>query len=430
MLNEPKFNVNKLIFFIRLNFPKYSVALKRFKAMLKKNIPIFLFVILLTGLFASRALLSITQLLWTLYAIWQLSKTKNQFYKKPIFLWSCIPLILWILGAWQNRLSGDSLNYLMTLSAYPATVCIVASISNELIERKMIEIWLVATGIGLFYPFTWYLLHFNSANIAYGAGKSLPTFMDSDHVRFSIFLCSSFLFLLFYPVTKKYLNQILAAILFFLILILSVRTGWVMLFIIVFFFSLDSLKNNKRNAGKLFLSGFFLLIIFLVIAYLFIPTIQQKIAYSIWDWQQYHPGKYDPNYSDGTRRAINYSVWNTIKNDFNIQVGWSNISNVLQESFAKDFVGQKTEYGWPFNQWLFWWLGSGWWGMLLFSGWLFYPILWGYKHIHVGMICWTIAIALSCMVESTLNYQYGVFLHIWPIAFLWKNQLISKSGSS
>jgi hypothetical protein len=97
--------------------------------------------------------------------------------------------------------------------------------------------------------------------------------------------------------------------------------------------------------------------------------------------------------------------------------------------YKKDFGNQKTEYGWPFNQWLFWWMGSGWWGMLLFTGWLLYPLFINIKKIDAGLICWTIAIALSCIVESTLNYQFGVFLHIWPIAFMWK-KATSKSGSS
>ena len=187
------------------------------------------------------------------------------------------------------------------------------------------------------------------------------------------------------------------------------------------------IKNSI--SGKLIFPGIILFTSILVLSYLIVPTIHQKIAYSIWDWQQFQPGKYDPNYSDGTRRAINLSAWNSINNRSNINAGWSGISNILQESFTRNFANQKTEYGWPFNQWLFWWMGSGWWGMLLFTGWLLYPLFINIKKIDAGLICWTIAIALSCIVESTLNYQFGVFLHIWPIAFMWK-KATSKSGSS
>ena len=395
--------------------------------MLKNNIPSFLFVILMAGLFVSRALLSITLILWASYAILQLINNKNRFFKSPLFIWSSTPIFLWILGAWQNSLSGDSLNYLLTLTAYPATVCIVESISMEVIEKKMIRIWLIATCIGVSYPVIWYLFHFTASNNAYGSGKSLPTLMDSDYVRFSIFLCSSFLFLLIFPIFKKSIAWILTSVLFLLILFLSVRTGWVMAISILFCYSLFEIKNSI--SGKLIFPGIILFTSILVLSYLIVPTIHQKIAYSIWDWQQFQPGKYDPNYSDGTRRAINLSAWNSINNRSNINAGWSGISNILQESFTRNFGNQKTEYGWPFNQWLFWWMGSGWWGMLLFTGWLLYPLFINIKKIDAGLICWTIAIALSCIVESTLNYQFGVFLHIWPIAFMWK-KATSKSGSS
>ena len=187
--------------------------------MLKNNISSFLFVILMAGLFVSRALLSITLILWAAYAILQLINNKNRFFKSPLFIWSSAPIFLWILGAWQNSLSGDSLNYLLTLTAYPATVCIVESISMEVIEKKMIRIWLIATCIGVSYPVIWYLFHFTDSNNAYGSGKSLPTLMDSDYVRFSIFLCSSFLFLLIFPIFKKSIAWILTSVLFLLILL-------------------------------------------------------------------------------------------------------------------------------------------------------------------------------------------------------------------
>jgi hypothetical protein len=192
---------------------------------------------------------------------------------------------------------------------------------------------MIATCIGISYPVIWYLFHFTDSNNAYGSGKSLPTLMDSDYVRFSIFLCSSFLFLLIFPIFKKSIAWILTSVLFLLILFLSVRTGWVMAISILFCYSLFAIKNSI--SVKLIFPGIILFTSILVLSYLIVPTIHQKIAYSIWDWQQFQPGKYDPNYSDGTRRAINLSAWNSINNRSNINAGWSGISNILQERFRK-----------------------------------------------------------------------------------------------
>ena len=158
--------------------------------------------------------------------------------------------------------------------------------------------------------------------------------------------------------------------------------------------------------------------------------MQQKIAYSIWEYQQYQPSKYNPNFSDGTRRSINDAAWQWLQTNTSANTGWQSVPATLQSAFSKYFMHQTTEFGWPFNQWLYWWLGSGWWGMLLFSIWLFYPLVKALQQNNFGIICWTLAIALSCIVETTLNYQYGVLLHILPLAILWKISPTSGSDNS
>ena len=253
-------------------------------------------------------------------------------------------------------------------------------------------------------------------------GQSLPTFMDTDHVRFSIFLCSSFLFLLIYNTSRSLQSSLLKIGLFLLIIFLSVRTGWVILFVItVCFIIWPDGRLVKKNIVQAF-TVFILLVFTAVAAYSIFPTVQQKIAYTVYDWQQYQPGTYDSNYSDGARRAVNYTAWQAVRHTGGSNTGWAGIAAALQTAFAKYFSGAVLNYGWPFNQYLFWWMGSGWWGMLLFSAWLFYPVYWGIKYKNKGLVCWTLAIAASCFAESTLVLQYGVWLHAWPIAILWKQR--------
>lgn len=398
--------------------------------MFKKQLSIYFLIILLGGLFWSRALLSITVLVWAVIAMVQLYQTDRSFLKSTQFRWSLLPILLWLLGAWQEPTGNLNLEYLLTLSAYPATLLIVQSTPKELIENKWIKIWLAATVVGLSYPIYWYFKNFTAINQAYGSGQSLPTFMDTDHVRFSILLCSSFLLVLCTDLFQKKLQRLFAATLFIAILFLSVRTGWILVLSILFIYALlNLLFRDNKNKYSIFI-GTLAVLILLLVAYSIFPTIQQKLAYSIWEWHQFQPGKFNPNFSDGTRRAINYTAWETIKNNPSLNTGWQGVPSVLQYSFQKYFNTTLTEFGWPFNQWLYWWMGSGWWGMLLFSGWLFYPIIKALKQKQIGIICWTIAIALSCLVETTLNYQYGVLLHIFPLAMLWKITATSAGDNS
>lgn len=398
--------------------------------MLKKQLSIYFLIILLGGLFWSRALLSITVLVWAIISFIQLFQTDRSFFKSTAFRWSLIPIFLWILGAWQEPWGNLNTDYLLTLSAYPATLLIVQATPKDLIENKWIKIWLVATVVGLSYPIYWYFKNFTDVNQAYGSGQSLPTFMDTDHVRFSIFLCSSFLIILCTDIFQKKQKIFFASSLFVAILFISVRTGWVLAISILFLYALlHLLFTNKKNKKPIFI-GTVAVLILLLITYAIFPTIQQKLAYSIWEWQQFQPGNYQSNLSDGTRRAINYTAWETIKSNYSLNTGWQGIPTVLQNSFSKYFNVKLTEFGWPFNQWLYWWMGSGWWGMLLFSGWLFYPAINAIKQKQIGIFCWTIAIVLSCLVETTLNYQYGVLLHIFPLAMLWKITATSTVDNS
>ncbi len=398
--------------------------------MLKKNLTVYLLIILFGGLFWSRALLSIIVLVWALYAVFQMIKTDRSFFRNPIFIWSIVPLVLWLLGAWQDPMGKSNFDYLLTLSGYPAIVLIVYSSPKIVVEKTWMNIWLIATAIALSYPLFWYFKDYAAVNQAYGTGRSLPTFMDTDHVRFSIFLCSSLLFILFTPIfTKKY-KQILAAILLVLILFLAVRTGWILSIIIITCYAIQLfIKSNRKKFSPIFIGVATILLLF-TISYFCFPTMQQKIAYSIWEWNQYKPGSYDASFSDGTRRAINFASWKYIQTYSWVNTGWQGIPAAVQSSFSKYFSGQTLTFGWPFNQWLFWWIGSGWWGMLLFTAWFMYPAIMGIQQKNMAILCWTIAIGLSCLVEVNLNYQYGVLLHILPLAILWKIATTSKVDNS
>lgn len=398
--------------------------------MLKKNLSVYLLIILLGGFFWSRAILSITVAVWAVISFYQIIKENKSVLKSSIFIWSFIPLCLWLLGAWQEPMGKLNFDYFLTLTGYPAIVLIVFATPKEIIENKWIKIWLWATALAVTYPLFWYLKDFTAAHKAYGTGQSLPTFMDTDHVRFSIFLCSSFLFILCSNIIQKKFKIIFGTVLFIFILFLSVRTGWVLLLSIIFLYVLlNFIKSKQINISQL-LKGSIILIASITILYFAFPNMQQKIAYSIWEYQQYQPGKYNPNFSDGTRRSINDAAWQWLQSNTSANTGWQSVPATLQSAFSKYFMHQTTEFGWPFNQWLYWWMGSGWWGMLLFSIWLFYPLVKALQQNNFGIICWTLAIALSCIVETTLNYQYGVLLHILPLAILWKISPTSGSDNS
>lgn len=404
--------------------------------MKKEWIVFSLFIIMLAGLLWSRAILSISMGFWLLFSVWQFKTWIDRWQKDSLILWGVAPVLIGILGCWQNGFTNVDLSFLLTLSAYPIVSIAVKSISalKQPVTNKwfpasadgsltwLMTPWIHTAVIAVIYPLTWYILHMNQANTAYGAGQSLPTFMDNDHVRFGMFLCSASLFVWLNRKQNKRLNHILLGLLVFAVVLLAVRTAWVMLLLMAVIIVSSTFIVNKKYQWKKLLIVAFVLFSICVAGYFLFPTVQQKIAYTIYDWQQYQPGDYDATLSDGTRRAINFSAWEAIKAGQS-NIGWSAIPESLSYYFTQNHIGQSTNFGWPFNQWLFWWMGAGWWGMLLFSIWLFYPAYKGFKEKNIGLICWSLAIAVSCMVETNLGYQYGVWLHAWGIGLLWKTNL-------
>ncbi len=382
-----------------------------------RKIPLIFGILLLAGLLWSRALLSFTELFILVYGLCIAEKKLISFFKKEI-IWSISPLILFFLGFYQSHsFEWKNFDYLLTLSVYTSIFIFINTI-DEKQKKQIIYCWLTAIAISLIYPLGWYVLHIKEANTKYGMGQSLPTFMDMDHVRYGLFLCSGVLILLHYKLFSKKNQAIFIVLLSSIIVFMSVRTAWVALLIILIIHAFQRIK------WYYFLAGLFFSIIIGFVAYTFIPTIQQKINYTIYDWQMYQSKNYTADFSDGARRNINQVTWKLISEQHQSNAGWTNVSTVLQKGLHQQYPNTKIEYGLPFNQYLFWWLGGGWWTLILFFGWLLYPIIIDWNKNNRALMSWTIVIAISCLVESNLCFQYGVLLHAFAIALLWNNKKI------
>ncbi|MEO0066009.1 MAG: hypothetical protein RI983_1335 [Bacteroidota bacterium] len=386
---------------------------------IRKNIPLLLMIISLAGLYFSRAVLSIATGLWFLYGMFELIRQKEKIHKQPLLLWSIAFPLLCLLGSWQSSwVHLQNQQILLTAFAYPAWALGLLAIKDPQQWKRIRVAWVIGAIIGLCYPLIAFVGDMQGNIQSLGSGKALPVFMDTDHVRFGILLVSA--------VTVNWIlmkedpaNKWLKISLFFLIagvLFTAIRTAWVLLFTL--FMGWILLESKKK------MIALFLLIIVGAISYQ-IPTVKNKIHYTLYDFEQYNQNGYNPNYSDGVRRAINQVSWKAIQEKGFSNMGWAVIPDRLQEEFKNSTQGSETNFGWPFNQWLFWWMGVGFGGMLLFTLWLCYPLLYAWRKTNASIAIWTLAIAASCLVECTINYQYGTLLHIVPLLLLQKNYLTS-----
>jgi O-antigen ligase len=386
-----------------------------------RSVVLALFAIMLAGLLFSRAVLSVSMAVWALLILVQY-KQFIQAVKQPIFWWSLAPVCLFFMGAWQQPFAVANYDYLLTLLVYPvASLAAVLYTIDE--DSRLKNVWLFAAIISLAYPVGWSIFHFAEVQTTYAQGGSLPTFMDTDHVRYGIFLCSGVLLVVSSNHLSKKYTVLIACSLVFFIIAMAVRTAWVVFFIIVLFTAFSNHQQYMQRMAKLLLIA---LIPLCILSYTLVPSIRQKINYTVYDYRSFDKQVYDPSFSDGTRRIINNVAWKSIREDEGSAVGWAAIPGSLQQSFEKRYAGKQLSYGWPFNQWLFWWMGSGLIGIILFTAWLLFPVYYGLKNKNAAVACWSIVIAATCVVESTLSLQFGVFLHVWPLVLLWRQKPVAS----
>lgn len=387
------------------------------KSRLAAAIPSAIVLLMLAGLLFSRAALSISHGLFLLVFI--INYRQHDFTTTGMKGWSLWALILPFLGCWQMPFTGQHFDLLLTWSMYPIAFLSVSGLDESTLYR-FIHWCRLAAFAGIVYALSSYLLSQATWTEAYGTGQSLPTFMDTDHVRFGLFLCGTGLLTwlsnnLSFRTKFIYLLLLLTAILF-----MAVRTAWIVASILLFICTYYSTNGSALQRKLRPLLILLAILLAASLGYLLFPTVQQKWAYMIYDWQQYAAQPEQLAYSDGARRFINSLAWDVSSRYTFTGAGWGNIAPVLQSAFTEKYPGQTLSFSWPFNQWLFWWLGSGIIGVVLFSAWLLFPLIKGLQEKNSGIIAWTLAITASCWVESTLSLQYGVWLHAWILALVWQ----------
>lgn len=377
-----------------------------------------LFLLMLIGLLFSRALLSFSQVFWI---FWIMRDWKNNHaFTDPLVIWSSIVPFIGLLGCWQHFFQGNHFDYILTLIMYPIAFQVCSRIPLIRLQQWITYIGIAAL-IGIIYALVSYWQQSTFWQKAYGAGRSLPTFMDGDHVRFGLFLCGTGCLLLITHQFSTIKRVVFIGALIVAIAFMAVRTAWVGMLLILLIYGLYHLLHTSKKKSKVIILAAGLATLLIVgFAYRYFPTVQQKWAYTRYDWQQFSQDSSSLRYSDGARRIINSLAWKDITENNATNLGWGNIAGSLRTTFENAYPGYPVTFTWPFNQWLYWWMGAGLGGMLLFSIWLFYPFITGCRPFKWGRISWTLTIAAACLVESTLSFQYGVWIHAWIGAILFR----------
>ena len=258
-----------------------------------------------------------------------------------------------------------------------------------------------------------YALDFAKINETLLHGKNIPVPMN--HIRYSLLLAFSIIngvilhhenFYIKYKWEKKLL-VFLTVFLFISIHILTVRSGLACLYVAIAILSLRYIWLSKRYILVLALLGF--LFSPPPLAYYFIPSVQNKIHYGLYDLEQFRSGK-GSNYSDSERLGSILAGLKVGNDNPILGCGYGDLERDVNIAYREVFPQEK-EPKIPHNQYIMTYAGLGWVGLLLFIFAIFIPVFYKKNYKEPIFLALNIIVIFSFLVEATIETQAGTALY-------------------
>lgn len=387
-----------------------------------------LIVLMWGGLLWSRALLSISFILFIAIGVIIDGKQSYPIIKSSFWLQSMIVLVLVyaVSGFW----SIDKAQWMRTVQVklpllfLPFTMGMMVKISKE-IYTKLLYILAVLVMISTGWSYVFYFLSENIV-LTYLQAKVLPVPMYNDHVRFSWLVVVVIAMLLdrIMKITSKRERLIILGLVMYLVVyihVLAAKTGILGLYFVT------ALFLWKQVSGKWRFYGLLILVLLPMVSWFLLPTFQSRLRFVWWDFQHYSKGEYTEGLSDAPRILSFQAGWDMVQKHPLVGVG---SGDVLQQAtnwyhiyapFLKPY-----EQLLPCNQVLMFVCSGG-----IFMGLMalvFFLSPFWIRTIQRGFL-WVAfhAIALfGCMYEIGLEVQNGVFIYIFFAIFIYANALVDS----
>ena len=397
--------------------------------LLRSNISLFAIVAMVIGFFLSRAVLSMSMMLFGINALVGISPRRwlNQKWWLIGMSWVLLMAISWFWSSnteyWTSRLEVK-----LPIMLLPLAFAFTPAFSYK--QQKIFTITLCSVllfGVG-------YSLYFLLTNTAfyvegYNYSKVMPTLPKNDHIVFSLALVSAAVWgIYFHPfIRERWLKWFttLSVIIFAVFLhVLAARTGLVGLY--VFFAAWTVYLACRRKTRVL---GITLIASFVLMAYLaanYIPTLKHRIAHTNYTFVMFRQGNLSGDYSDMGRYMSYHIAVKLMKERPWTGVGAGNILDTMKKGYDRWYPQVKDEQRLiPHNQFLTVGVAVGLPGLLLFILWVFYPLARIRKN-RAGFffLAMWLVLMVPLMVEPVLEIQFGVFVYLFFL--LWQYHAMKK----
>jgi O-antigen ligase len=391
----------------------------------KRRVALFCLLAMVAGLLFSRAIASISMMLFGIAALWGISP--KQWLKERWWLIGLGWIGLYALSYFWSADKGEwnaHVQVKLPFLLLPLCFALLPRFSSSQWRLYSWGLALMMTS-GAIYSIS-YFWQDNPADVVRQYvvhSHLLPTPMYNDHIAFSTAVAVTIAWIIFYlPNLFNRLERVLlGAISLFLAIylhVLAAKTGLIALYIFLCGYIIYLLRKNLKL-------GIILLVTVVCLATLSIlalPTLRGRIGYTLVTWRSYTMGERNALYGDASRMISYNLALRSIAQHPLAGVGAGDVLHEMKAGYNRWYPEVPEEQMlWPHNQWLTCAMAAGIPAALLFTIWLVAPLRL-VRRSRAGaffLLIWTMLL-VPLIVDVFLEVQIGVAVFLIFLLVQWK----------
>jgi O-antigen ligase len=291
---------------------------------------------------------------------------------------------------------------------------------GNLTLKYILFIFITIIAVSELVVLTNYFFDFKNINIEIGQGGYMPT--PSNHIRYSILVAFSLLFAIElwinaikFDIKKEVLVLKLSIALGLVAIhVITVRSGLFIFYVVALIRIIAYIWSQKK--WIYFLYFICLGSVFLFLSYRYIPSLKEKVSYTLWDMEMYQKGTI-LKYSDGERFTSIEAGLEVGKINKTLGVGYGDMYDEIKYYYYSHHPELSVII--PHNQFVTTFAGAGFVGLVLLLIGLFVPLYLQIKNSNWFFIMVILSMILSFIFESTIENTLGVtIMAYWAALFL------------
>jgi O-antigen ligase len=398
------------------------------KLIWKSRIALLCLIGMLVGMMGARALASISMMLFGLNAIWDVHPKK--WLKNRWWLFGCGWIALYLISYfwssdkeqwWEHtQVKMPFLLLPLAFDLLPPFCKIHKTIFTAVLAVLMLG--------GAAFSLSYFFQNPEAFIHSYKYAQVIPTPFYNDHIAYSTAVAVSIAWMIFFlpQLPRALYRWLLAGSIVLLIIylhILAAKTGLVAFYVLVLAMIIKQIIHKPLRGIILAMAT----ISIFVAAALFVPTLRERIGYSMVTWRSFGMGERNGIYSDANR-IISYDVaLHSIAKHPIAGVGVGDVFQVMKEGYQKHYpeVAEEQQL-WPHNQFLTTAVGIGIPGACLLLCWLLAALrrIKGREGFYFFVV-WTMLL-VPLMVDPFLEVQMGVAVYL--VFLLWQRKSMKDAA--